>query len=164
MRRYGATIVLTGKGAEERALVDRTLALMKEPAVDACDRLSVGELLALLRRCTLTVSNDTSVMHLSAAVRTPVVAFFGATSPLQYGPLEPERHVILYRDLYCSPCITNYNLKVSYCGDPVCIRGITVEETLRAIDERYLGQDVSLDQDVSLGENASVDTAAGGDG
>ena len=66
------------------------------------------------------------------------MAFFGATSPLQYGPLNAERHLIFYRDLYCSPCITNYNLKVSYCGNPVCIRGITVDEVLQGIDDRFL--------------------------
>jgi ADP-heptose:LPS heptosyltransferase len=145
VRRYRATIVFTGKGEEERELVDRTRRSMKEPATDACDRLSVGALLVLLRRCTLTVSNDTSVMHLSAAVETPVVAFFGATSPLQYGPLDADRHLIFYRDLYCSPCITNYNLKVSYCANPVCIREITVEEVLAGIDERFLGEHASVD-------------------
>jgi lipopolysaccharide heptosyltransferase II len=143
-RRHGATIVFTGKGEEERELVERTRGLMKEPAVDACDRLGIGGLLALLRRCTLTVSNDTSVMHLSAAVETPVVAFFGATSPLQYGPLDPERHLIFYQDLFCSPCITNYNLKVSYCASPVCIRGIGVDEVLQGIERRYLGERASL--------------------
>ena len=102
----------------------------------------MGELLALLRRSTLTISNDTSVMHLSAVVGTPVVALFGATSPLQYGPLDPERHLVFYKDLYCSPCVTNYNLKVSYCSEPVCIRSITVEEVLEGIDRRYLGGEI----------------------
>ena len=81
-------------------------------------------------------------MHLSAVVRTPVVALFGATSPTQYGPLDPERHLVFYKDLYCSPCVTNYNLKVSYCSEPVCIRSITVEEVLEGIDRRYLGGEI----------------------
>jgi ADP-heptose:LPS heptosyltransferase len=140
IERYGARVVFTGKGEEEQELVGRTLASMKRPgAVSACDRLSIGELIVLLRDATLTVSNDTSVMHLSAVVDTPVVTFFGPTSPLQYGPLHPERHLVFYDDLYCSPCITNYNLKVSYCGNPVCIRGIAVERVLAGIEREYLG-------------------------
>jgi ADP-heptose:LPS heptosyltransferase len=110
-------------------------------AADFCDRLSIGELLALLRRATLTISNDTSVMHLSAVVGTPVVTFFGPTSPQQYGPLNPEQHLIFYDDLYCSPCITNYNLKVSYCDNPICIRGISVERVLQGIEREYLGDE-----------------------
>ncbi len=142
IRRYGAAIVLTGKGEEERELVADTRRLMKEDAASFCDRLGVGELLSLLRRATLTISNDTSVMHLSALIDTPVVAFFGATSPLQYGPLNPDRHLVFYKDLFCSPCVTNYNLKVSYCAEPVCIRSITVEEVLAGIDHKYLGGEI----------------------
>jgi ADP-heptose:LPS heptosyltransferase len=141
--RYGARIVFTGKGEEEAELIEKTLTRMRsrESAASSCDRLSIGELLAFLRRADLTVSNDTSVMHLSAVVKTPVVAFFGPTSPLQYGPLNPEQHLIFYDDLYCSPCITNYNLKVSYCADPVCIRGIAVERVLEGIERDFLGSE-----------------------
>ena len=141
--RYGATIVFTGKGDEERALVAATRAAMGRPAIDACDRLSITDLIALLTRCHLVVVNDTSVMHLAAAVRTPVVAFFGPTAPLHYGPGNPE-DLVLYKDLYCSPCLTNYNLKVSRCVDPVCIRTISVEEVLARIDARFLGRDAPL--------------------
>jgi heptosyltransferase-1 len=141
VERYGARIVFTGKGAEEQDLVARTLSLMKQRGANACDRLGIGELIALLQRATLTVSNDTSVMHLSALVETPVVSFFGPTSPQQYGPLNPEQHLVFYDDLYCSPCITNYNLKVSYCSDPICIRGISVERVLQGIERAYLGDE-----------------------
>ena len=141
IERYGARVVFTGKGEEEAALIETTRARMQNSAraVSACDRLSIGELLAFLRRADLTVSNDTSVMHLSAVVDTPVVAFFGPTSPLQYGPLNPERHLVFYDDLYCSPCVTNYNLKVSYCADPACIRGIRVERVLAGIERDFFG-------------------------
>jgi heptosyltransferase-2 len=144
IERYGARIVFTGKGEEEQELVAETLGLMKNAkgaATSSCDRLSIGQLLSLLRRATLTVSNDTSVMHLSAAVETPVVTFFGPTSPLQYGPLNDEQHLVFYDDLYCSPCITNYNLKVSYCDNPICIRGITVSRVLDGIEREYLGDE-----------------------
>jgi lipopolysaccharide heptosyltransferase II len=143
VERYGAAIVLTGKGAEERALVDATRAAMRRPAIDLCDQLSVTELVALLLRSHLVVVNDTSVMHLAAAVRTPVVAFFGPTAPLHYGPGNPD-DLVLYKDLYCSPCLTNYNLKVSRCVDPVCIRTIGADEVLARIDARFLGRDAPL--------------------
>ena len=139
--RYGARIVLTGKGDEEAGLIEETLGRMqsREGVVSACDRLSIGELLAFVRRADLSVSNDTSVMHLSALVGTPVVAFFGPTNPLQYGPWDSGKHLVFYDDLYCSPCITNYNLKVSYCSEPICIRGITVERVLEGIERDFLG-------------------------
>ena len=136
VERYGARIVFTGKGEEEAELVRTARAQMKHPSFDACDRLSIGELLAVLSRADLTVANDTSVMHLAVLVDTPVTAFFGATDPLQYGPRNPH-DAVLYKDLYCSPCLTNYNLKISYCTNPVCIRSITVEETLERIASQF---------------------------
>ena len=111
-RRYGARLVCTGKGDEEAQLIGGTLGRRRsrESAANACDRLSIGELLALVRRADLTVSNDTSVMHLSAVLDTPVVTFFGPTSPLQYGPSNPEQHLVYYNDPHCTPCITHYHL------------------------------------------------------
>ncbi len=133
----GAKIMFTGKGDEERALIHTVMGLMKHEAISVCDQLGIMELVAFLKRCHLTVVNDTSVMHLSAAVRTPVAAFFGPTAPVHYGPGNPD-DLVFYRDLYCSPCLTNYNLKVSRCADPVCMRTIAVEDVLERIKTRLL--------------------------
>lgn len=135
--RYGAAIVLTGSGEEERQLIAAARSRMRHAAIDACDRFSVTELAALLARAHLVVSNDTSVMHLAALMGTPVVAVFGPTAPLHYGP-RGDQHLVFYRDLYCSPCLTNYNLKTSRCMTPVCIRGIDPETVVAGIAARYL--------------------------
>ncbi|UCE86776.1 MAG: glycosyltransferase family 9 protein [Deltaproteobacteria bacterium] len=142
-KRHGAAILFTGKGAEERELVATAIAKMTMPAVDLCDGFSVTELLAFLKRCHLVIVNDTSVMHIAAAVRTPTVAFFGPTAPLHYGPGNPE-DLVFYRDLHCSPCLTNYNLKVSRCTDPVCVRSIPPDEVLGAVEKRFLASDAPL--------------------
>ncbi len=141
--RYGARIVLTGQGAEERELVDAAKKMLRCESIDTCDQLSVRTLLALMKRCNLVVANDTSVMHLAALVRTPVVAFFGPTAPIHYGPNNPE-DLVFYRDLYCSPCLTNYNLKISRCVDPVCIRGIAAADVVAGIDRRYFASDAPM--------------------
>ena len=136
--RHGAAVVFTGQGDEERALIAAVRRRMRNPSLDACDRFDVCQLAALVDHCHFVVSNDTSVMHLAALVGTPVVAVFGPTAPLHYGP-RGDRNLVFYRDLYCSPCLTNYNLKVSRCLDPVCMRGIRPEEVVAAIDAHYLG-------------------------
>ena len=142
VEKYGAKLILTGKGEDEASLVRDTIAQMKHPVINACDELTIAELLVLLERCNLTVSNDTSVVHLSAVVGTPVAAFFGPTNPLQYGPGNAD-DLVIYKDLYCGPCLTNYNLKVSYCSEPVCIRSITVDEVIQSLDEKYLGPEAT---------------------
>lgn len=136
--RRGVRIVFTGQGAEETTLVDGALAAMQHGtgAISACDRLSVPELVSLLDVARFVVSNDTSVMHLTGLVGTPVVAFFGPTEPRIYGP-RGDDDLVFYKSLFCSPCLSNYNLKMSRCVNPVCMRAITVEEVLLAVAAKF---------------------------
>src|SRR5216110_3082154 len=95
-----------------------------------------GEVAALLAEASLALTGDTSVIHLAGAVGTPVVALLGPTPPALYGPSGP-RDLVFYKDLYCSPCLSNYNFKMSTCTDPVCMRSIGTDEVLAAIEARY---------------------------
>jgi heptosyltransferase I len=47
---------------------------------------SLTQLIALTRRASLFVGGDTGPMHLSAALRVPVLAIFGPTNPARNGP------------------------------------------------------------------------------
>jgi heptosyltransferase-1 len=47
---------------------------------------SIAELVALTRRASLLIGGDTGPMHLAAALKVPVVAIFGPTSPARNGP------------------------------------------------------------------------------
>jgi len=134
--RHGATIVFTGKGPEERALVAEARAAMSRPGLDACDRLDVGGLAALCAAARVVLTNDTAVMHLAGTVGTPVAALFGPTPPSSYGPRGPD-DLVFYKHLYCSPCLSNYNLKMSRCTDNVCLKAITADEVLAAIEARW---------------------------
>lgn len=135
--RHSAAIVFTGQGAEERELVAHARGLMRHPSIDACDRFDAMGLAALIDHCHFVIANDTSVIHVASLVGTPVVAIFGPTAPLHYGP-RGLHNLVFYRDLYCSPCLTNYNLKVSRCLDNVCMRGIRPEDVTAAIESNYL--------------------------
>ncbi len=136
IERHNATAVFTGQGPEERALIAEALSCMRQPAVDACDRHCVGALAALVAEATFVLANDTLLVHLAGAVGTPVVALYGPTSPRSYGPRGP-RDLVFYRQLYCSPCLSNYNLKLSRCTNNVCLKTIGVDEVVASIEARY---------------------------
>ena len=60
------------------------------------------------------------------------------------GPAESPRplksgddHLVFYKDFICSPCITNYNEKVSRCTNPRCMLDIGVDEVIKGIDRRF---------------------------
>ena len=137
VERHGARIAFTGQGDAERALVAQAIGRMRHPAIDTCDRLDVGGLAALLADAAFVLTGDTSLMHLAGALGTPVVALLGPTPPLLYGP-RAAQDLVFYKALYCSPCLSNYNFKMSTCTDPVCMRSITAAEVLAGIESRYL--------------------------
>jgi lipopolysaccharide heptosyltransferase II len=134
---HGGSLFLTGAGAERELLLEleQRLAAEQVPARRLCDVLDLPRLVAFLARVDLLVANDTGPVHLAAAVRTPVVAFYGPNSPRLYGPLG-DGHSTLYRPLPCSPCLTNQNGKSSRCELPLCIRRIDVDEAWQAVHSR----------------------------
>jgi heptosyltransferase-2 len=75
----------------------------------------IGLIAGLLSICTVTVTNDSGLLHLAAAVGSRVAAIFGSTSPaLGFAPTAAGSRVISL-DLDCSPC--------SYHGNVPCRLG-----------------------------------------
>ena len=133
---YETKVVFTGAGDEEEKIVGETLSLMKRDAVSAVNKFSIKELAGFAEKCRFFVSNDTSAVHIASAMGTPVAGIYGPNTPFLYGP-RGNNNVVFYKDLYCSPCITNYNSKISGCRDPVCVKSITVEEVFNGIRETF---------------------------
>ncbi len=134
------SVVFTGAGNEEEKLVEETLSLMRHSASNAANKFSIKELAGFAERCRVFVSNDTSAVHIASAMGTPVAGIYGPNTPFLYGP-RGNNDVVFYKDLYCSPCITNYNAKISRCDDPVCIKSITVEEVFDGIRAKFFKQE-----------------------
>jgi lipopolysaccharide heptosyltransferase II len=135
----GATIVLTGSPGD-RALVDAVRrGLEGVPVIDTSGMLDLPALGALLARLDLFITGDTGPMHLAAAVGTPLVALFGPSNPLRYGPLGTHQR-ILRIDLPCSPC-GRVRLPPERCRGhvPDCLHGISVETVVAAANDLLEG-------------------------
>lgn len=91
---------------------------------------------ALLERCRLFVSNDTGLMHVAAAVGTPVAAVFGPTFPGVYLPPGGE-HRAAAAEIDC-PHRHRHSLAPPDCwmhghcliGERSCIHGVAVEAVI----------------------------------
>lgn len=134
--KYKIKIIFTGAGVDEAELVEHTLAMMKNSVINAANKLTLKELAALIERSCFFISNDTAPVHIASAMGTPVVGFYGPNTPYLYGP-RGKNDLVFYRDLFCSPCITNYNSKISKCNNPICIEDISVEEVFERIEKKY---------------------------
>jgi len=101
-----ARIVITG-GPHDVDLAESVKRAMRHPAIVLAGQTTLRQLGACLERARLVVSNDTGILHLGAALRRPVVALYGPTSPALTGPLgDPERTIVLHRPDCCPqiPC------------------------------------------------------------
>jgi heptosyltransferase-2 len=60
---------------------------------------------AIIEQSQALVTNDSAALHLATAVRTPIVALFGPSTPsFGFGPLGPRDVVLGLGELLCRPC------------------------------------------------------------
>jgi len=118
-------VLLAGSDSDQD-VVNKIQSLMSTKAVSLAGRTTILQLAALLKRCQLYIGNDNGIMHAAAAVGTPVIAFFGLTNPLTWGP-RASGHTVFYKGIDCSPCFPNGCVR----GDQSCMRMITVEEVIK---------------------------------
>ncbi len=139
MERHGIQVALLG-GPDEAELTQRVASLMRYEAIDLGGKTSIPLLAALLRLSRLFVGNDSGVMHLASAAGTPVVAIFGPSNPLAWGPWGSS-HEVVQIDLECSPCIyRGFQLgRLEGCENPECINGVRLAMVLAAAERLLQG-------------------------
>jgi len=92
--RYGCKVVVTGGPVDAEAVQD-FMRNMGGEATQAPTNLTVARLCALIQRFTILLCNDCGPMHIAAALRVPVIAVFGPSSPELWGPYPPDpRHIV----------------------------------------------------------------------
>jgi heptosyltransferase-2 len=64
---------------------------------------SLIEAVDLLAACDTVVSNDSGLMHISAAVGANVIAVYGSSSP-DYTPPLTDKLTIVHTNIECRPC------------------------------------------------------------
>lgn len=91
---------------------------------------SISELLALFHVARLLVTNDGGPGQFAALTPIWTLMLFGPETPGLYAPLTPQCHSF-YSQWPCSPCLTAYNHRSSYCdGDNQCLKVIAPDTVL----------------------------------
>jgi heptosyltransferase-2 len=122
---FGCQIVLTG-GPAERSIGFDISSNMRNRPLNLIGGTSIRQLMALLERCRLVVTNDSGPMHIAAALRVPLVALFGPTDHRTTSPLTSSS-CIVRKKTDCAPC-----LKRQCPKDHSCMKAIEVEDVLNA--------------------------------
>lgn len=108
-------VVLGSKG--EKKLGEEIKRVGGDGVINLTGRTSIMELAAILKRCSILVTNDSGTMHIGAAVGTRVVelslgaAYFRETGP--YG----EGHIVIESKIPCHPCSFQVECKEMVCRE-----------------------------------------------
>ena len=124
--RFGCQVLVSGS-SQEQPLTESVVKQAKSRLLNITGHSSVRALAALLKRSALFVGNDTGIMHIAAAVGTPVVGLFGPSNPIEWGPRGGPTETI-YKGLDCRICFHPTCRR----GEENCMKLITVEEVMAA--------------------------------
>ncbi len=83
----------TGKNEEEQLILNNILSSYKEICV-SLDNNSISEILPIIKNCNISICNDSSFSHLSAALNVPTIVLMSDT-PLLYGSYSPNMYPII---------------------------------------------------------------------
>ncbi|MFZ3141445.1 lipopolysaccharide heptosyltransferase II [Polaromonas sp.] len=137
--RLDLPVVLLGSG-KEAALCDEIAAPVNAAQAGKCLNLagktSLPQALALIAASHATISNDSGLMHVAAALGVPQVAIFGSSSPLHTPPLSDKARVLWLKadptyqpPLDCAPCFE----RECPLGHTRCLNDISAERVLQAL-------------------------------
>ncbi len=122
----GGLIVIFGTAADQEAAAE-IAAAAGERVLDLTGRTTLAQALACIARCSVFVTNDSGLMHVAAALNTPLVAVFGSTDHIATGPFS-EQATVVRRPIECSPCMKTHCSE----GHFQCMEAITVQEVEQA--------------------------------
>ncbi|MDX2170609.1 MAG: glycosyltransferase family 9 protein [Deltaproteobacteria bacterium] len=102
LRERGFGVALVG-GQGDVGFADAVIGAGAGRLVNTVGQTKLREIVAIMERATVAIGPDTGPMHIAAAVGTPVVALFGATSPRRSGPWGWD-DLVVRGDAPCAPC------------------------------------------------------------
>lgn len=113
IKHYNARIILTGSSAEEHLFNNFIYHVNPErlkhgQVINLIGKTRLQDLIALIGKCSLLVSNDTGPIHIAASVGTPTVGIYTSTAyPGETAPYG-EGHYVIHPLMSCYPCIDEH--------------------------------------------------------
>ena len=98
----GDAVWLIGS-AKDAEVAEDIVRLSGGACLNLCGKTSLDQAIELLASVRLAVTNDSGLMHVAAAVDTPLIAIYGSSTPEHTPPMSPHAS-ILKLDIPCSPC------------------------------------------------------------
>lgn len=159
VRKYGATLYLLG-GTDDREEVQRLRLHIVQHGVSAdkvhdCTNTTLNQMANYVNAADLFIGNDSSLMHMAAALGKPIVVICGPGNPFLWERAYPGLTVVSRR--WECQLITHFSVRRHYertisCADrkcpyaynprapvyPACLTSISVDEVARAVEHAII--------------------------
>jgi lipopolysaccharide heptosyltransferase II len=99
-------VVILGSQADKNIAYEITSKIdipLKESIYNLCGKTELQDAIDLLATADTVISNDSGLMHITAALHIPLIAIYGPTSPSFTPPLANNAHIVQL-DVDCGPC------------------------------------------------------------
>lgn len=129
---FDAQVILLG-GKKESEMCESIA--NESGAVSFAGKFDLSQSIAALSMVSLTVANDTGMLHVSEALGVPVVGIYGPTArQFGYFPILPQSKVAQIENLPCRPCT---KMGMNHCPKKhfSCMNDISVEMVLALIHD-----------------------------
>jgi heptosyltransferase-2 len=127
----GWPVVLLGASADQEA-AEAVLRTLQGPAQSLVGQTSLREMMGVLKRSALLLTNDSGAMHVGAALGVPTVAVFGPTvKPFGFFPTAPWTSVVETPGLACRPCSVHGSRRCPL-DHFLCMADVTVDRVVAA--------------------------------
>ena len=131
LQNRGNQVVLTGSSNPVEVEMNRQIAAQTSNVIDLSGTLCLKELGAVIQKSALVVTVDSLPLHLSSALKKPVVAIFGPTCDQNWGPYKNPQAYVVTPSMTCRPC---YQPGCGGSGKSDCLRTLSelkIIETLQ---------------------------------
>jgi len=127
-----AAVILLGDFGDKELNEKIRIGLDLPNIVDIAGKTSLSDAAHIISNSHLFIGNDSSLLHLAAALETPSIGIFGPTSPQQVIP-ESAYIRAVYHDLSCRPCYDHQPLYKNKCSDKECLTKLSVEQVMAKV-------------------------------
>ncbi|HVE61577.1 MAG TPA: glycosyltransferase family 9 protein [Chitinophagaceae bacterium] len=137
-------IILLG-GKDERIEGDEISRIDPIKIYSACGKFNLSESVDLVRQSKLVITHDTGLMHVAAALKKPIIAIWGSTTP-SFGmvPYFGKNYLVKHSNpydsvqvhkLWCRPC-TKIGRNSCPQGHFKCMKNISIKEIAENANRR----------------------------
>ena len=125
-------------GKDEKELAQKIIDLSGLPLINLCGATSLLQLIGIIKKAKILVGNETSGIHIAAAVQTPSVCILGGGHFGRFIPYPDEiisqfKPLAIFEQMECFGCNWNCIYQIGKETTVPCIKNITIDKVWHEI-------------------------------